>query len=192
MQRFDAGGLRARRHQVRQAPVLQQSPPFQEVAPPAAPLVPCRALRLVSGSAHCPQNLDFSQVVSRPFWRGLPWTCRDRDIERLSAEREQAKADLAHARDKQARRSEERAQALMAQIAELDSQCGPACCAPAPAYACWAGRLRVVSAAPVQRCVQRSEVSRLSPVNGRSCMTGAIQHLFESVERSSQALNRRA
>ena len=149
MQRVPAGGLRARQHQVRQAPVLQQVPQLQVVAPPAALLLSCRALWSVDRLSTLPQDLDSSEVVSRLlFWRGLSCTRRDREIERLTAEREQAKADFAHARDEQARRSEERAQALMARIAELDAQCGPACCAPAPACTCWAGRLRVVSAAP--------------------------------------------
>ena len=41
---------------------------------------------------------------------------RDRDIERLMAEREQVKVDFAHAREEQARRTEEHVQAMRERI----------------------------------------------------------------------------
>lgn len=48
---------------------------------------------------------------------GALMTRRDRDIERLMAEREQVKVDFAHAREEQARRTEEHVQAMRERIA---------------------------------------------------------------------------
>lgn len=60
MQRVAAGGLRACQHQVRQAPVLQQSPQRKKVAPPFA----------FMQSALVGEGPESSRVVSGPFMEG--------------------------------------------------------------------------------------------------------------------------
>ncbi len=109
---------------------------------------------------------------------------RDRNIERLMAEREQAKLD-AHVRDEQARCSEERARELRERVAELEGQCAP--CAPSPLSPCTCavgGRSCLPGAgssgAPrVRRMVrgaERGEAPGGAPWRGRGHRAGAGLH----------------
>jgi len=90
---------------------------------------------------------------------------RDRDIERLMAEREQSKMD-SHVREEQARCSEERARELRERVAELEGQCAPR--APLPL------------------------LRRACAVGGHSCLPGAgssgaprVRQLVRGAERSA-------
>jgi len=120
---------------------------------------------------------------------------RDRDIERLMAEREQAKLD-AHVRDEQARCSEERARELRERVAELEGQCAP--CAPSPLSPCaravggrsclpGAGSSGAPRVRRMVRGAERGEAPGGAPWRGRGSRAGAGLH-GRSIARCTRVL----